>query len=574
MSAYKKAGKDKMSRLLRIIPILLTVFCMFPVQENSAVITLPQVPERNLQNAEIRKTPVGEMFYTVADVTYTRRNDPLIMDLVLSMNKPSSHLRYDETGHYRIKEANYLTVKGKGELGSACAGFSSDKHLIELETTPDLFLGQGGDLNSFTIEFRLLSSSLVDGNMIFSRTGYFSGAKRGIEIFVQNRKVAVSFHNMFETPEGRRKTISLTGGKTLKAGSWYHFALSFDRQTGKLAKYINGIEDQVRFATVDGTSFSEILVPAFGDRTEGVSYNIVDESSAKIGGGFKGLIDEFRISYTHLPSLKKQKPVADRRYVELGLDDRVPYNNGGIISSSILQFPGTGSQVTNFDWDQVLARDTFIWVEFRISDRLFHENDTDIRWYRIDKAQRNIFMMKDADNLFLRGKYYQWRAHLIPSPDGRKAPQMSSVRLSYQSDNAPTVPRFLEVAEAGDGYVKLKWRKNIDADMLGYRIYYGVVPGRYDGILKTVNNNIISNKYVNKDGFVEITITNDTIEENREDDPNRLLTYPILRNTVLYYFAVSAFDNYRPGTPFNHESNPSKPVAARPFAGSEIKTAN
>lgn len=563
-----------MPKILRIIPILLCLLCMYPVQDKSAVVVLPLVPQKNLNNAEIKKTPVGEMYYTIADLTYTRRSDPLLMDLILSMNSPSFSLRGDETGHYKIKKADYITVKGKGELGGACAGFSSDKHVIELETTPDLFLGRAGDLGSFTIEFRLFSPSLVNEGKIFSRTGYFSGSKRGIEIFVQNKKIIAMFHNLFETPDGRRKTISLLGGKTISTGEWHHFALSFNRQTGKLAKYLDGIEDQVCFATADGSSFGAILTPAFGERGQGAVYNVIDESSAKIGGGFKGLIDEFRISCAHLTVLKEQKPVADKHYVELGVDDRVPYNNNGIISSGILQFPGTGSRVTNFDWDEVLPKDTFIWAEFRISDRLFHENDGDVRWYRINKAQRNIYMMKDADNLFLRGRYYQWRAHLIPSPDGQRAPQMKSVRISYQNDNAPSVPRLLEVVEAGDNQVKLRWKANVDSDIMGYRVYYGVVPNRYDGILKTVNGDIISNKTAGKDGFIEFTVSNDIIEQNMEKDPNRLLTYPILRNTVLYYFAVSAFDSYRPGTSFNHESAPSKPVAARPFAGSEIKSAN
>jgi hypothetical protein len=149
---------------------------------------------------------------------------------------------------------------------------------------------------------------------------------------------------------------------------------------------------------------------------------------------------------------------------------------------------------------------------------------------------------------------------------------MSAVRVSYQSDNAPAVPKLLEVAEAGDGYIKLRWKRSADADIMGYRVYYGVVPGRYDGILKTANSEIITNK-AGADGFVEFTITNDIIEENHSKDPNKLLTYPVLQNTVLYYFAVSAFDSYRPETPYNHASALSLPVTARPFAGSEIKAA-
>ena len=39
---------------------------------------------------------------------------------------------------------------------------------------------------------------------------------------------------------------------------------------------------------------------------------------------------------------------------------------------------------------------------------------------------------------------------------------------------------------------------------------------------------------------------------------------------VLYFFAVTGYDTYRPDTPYNHESPVSKEVTARPFPGSEI----
>jgi len=553
--------------LLRISPLVL---CLYPVQEKSAVITLPEVSGKNLVNAEIKHSAAGS-YYTTADVTYTRELDPFVIDMVLSMNYPSQSLGRDDTAHYKVKRADYITVKGKGELGGGCAGFTSPRHFIDIEPTPDLFLGRAGDLGSFSIEFRFLSQSMVDGGLIFSRVGYFSGTKRGIEITVRDKRVIVLMHNLFEMPDGRRKSISLTGGKKLSVGDWHHFALSFDRQTGKLAKYIDGNEDQVLFATADGTSYSSIFTPSFGERIEGDAFRVVDESFARVGGGFNGLIDEFRISYMPLAALRETKVTADRRYKRLGVDDRVPYNHEGVVTSSILEFPSTGTKVTNFEWNEVLAENTFIWMEFRISDHFFHGNDAALRWYRIENRQKSIYMMKDADDVYLRGKFYQWRAHLVPSPDGRKSPQMSALRLSYHPDTPPSVPRFVEVAEIGDRFIKLKWRKNVDADILGYRIYYGVVPGRYDGIIKTINDEIITNENAGKGDYAEVVITNDVIEENRLNERNRLLTFPVLNNTVLYFLAVSAFDSYRPGTPYNHESEPSKSVTARPFEGSEIR---
>jgi hypothetical protein len=103
------------------------------------------------------------------------------------------------------------------------------------------------------------------------------------------------------------------------------------------------------------------------------------------------------------------------------------------------------------------------------------------------QGQRGIFLMRDGENNFLRGRYYQWRMHLVPSPDGARSPRLSGLKLSYEADIAPTVPRLPEVREAGDRYIVLRWKKNEDADLAGYRIYYGVLKGRFDGIIRTIN---------------------------------------------------------------------------------------
>ena len=81
----------------------------------------------------------------------------------------------------------------------------------------------------------------------------------------------------------------------------------------------------------------------------------------------------------------------------------------------------------------------------------------------------------------------------------------------------------------------------------------------------------ITNDFNSNRKYIELEITNNTIEENKEKDKTGVLEYPLLENTVLYFFAVSAYDSYRPDTPYNHESSLSGQVKARPFAGSEIK---
>jgi len=117
--------------------------------------------------------------------------------------------------------------------------------------------------------------------------------------------------------------------------------------------------------------------------------------------------------------------------------------------------------------------------------------------------------------------------------------------------------------------VTLTWKKNVDHDILGYKIYYGTNPGRIDGIISSINGARITN--TGPGTAVQVRIDNGVIEENRGLDRPGKLSFPFFQNTVLYYFSISAYDTYKPDTAYNHESALSKPVSARPFGGTEIK---
>jgi len=143
--------------------------------------------------------------------------------------------------------------------------------------------------------------------------------------------------------------------------------------------------------------------------------------------------------------------------------------------------------------------------------------------------------------------------------------------MTYQSDLPPRPPAGLVTAGTGDGTVTLRWKKNLESDVLGYRVYYGVQPRKYDGVITFIGGKMIPSGEQTKGGLVEVRIDNSVIEENRKLDGKSVLHYPELKNTVLYYFSVSAYDNYKPGTPLNHESDPSAEVTARPYGGTEIE---
>ena len=553
------------------LPFLL-LFCLAllsPRPEAGGTVTFPAVPRDSLHNARIITGAGDAAAYAIRDLSYQTGSDPFVTDIVLSFNTPPERLARDDTRHYRITGRQYALESGNGCLGDGCARFYKKDDCVTVQTVKNAWLGTCDDLGSFTIEFRFFPYEVRDGSILFSRVGYFSGVKRGIDITLRDGRIVAGLYGIFDKPLVKTYDVVLRRGRTVAKSHWYHVSLSFDRISGKLTKNVNGEEDESVYVTESGEPFNGVYAPSFGYRAADGSLVCVDAPPATIGRGYAGLIDEFRISYRHFDELEKLTALAYRNYRSAGRIGRIPFNVEGVVASPVYKFAGTGTMVQEFRWREDLPVDTFIWMEFRIADRSFTPEDTGVKWYRVSNNQKKIFLMKQAGGEYLRGKYYQWRAHLVPSPDGKSSPKLSGVELDYRLDLAPNPPRFLE-ATAGDRRVMLTWKKNVDHDILGYNIYYGTRPGTYDGIISVVNGKSITNGSGTGNN-VQVAITGDIIEENRALDRKEKLPFPFLENNVLYYFSVSAYDTYRPGTPYNHESELSSPVSARPQAGTEIR---
>lgn len=557
------------NRLRLLIPIALCALLLSPRPDTSGTIVFSSIPKDCLHNVKTISAG-GPVSYTVRDLTYRKSSDPLITDIVLSFNTPAGRLKRDDTRHYRITGSNYNFVSGKGALGKGCAQFFKKDHGVSIETVRGAWLGTCDDLGSFTIEFRFMPYELRDGSTIFSRIGYFSGIKRGIDVKISNGSIVAGLYGIFNNPARRVYDIVLRRGRPLSKMKWYHFSLSFDRLSGKLVKYLDGEEEEVVYATESGEAFNGVYAPSFAPRNQDGKLQCLDAPAAHIGKNFSGMIDEFRISYRHFEELEKSTELAYRNYHSVGRIGRIPFNIEGVITSPVYRFAGTGTKIQEFRWKERTAHDTFVWMEFRISDRKFSSSDIAIKWYRVANNQKKIFLQKQDNGEYLRGCYYQWRAHLVASPDGKTAPVLSAVELDYRLDYPPNPPQFLEAVSTGDRSVVLRWKKNVDHDIMGYKIYYGITPGRVDGIISTLGGARITNG-MKAGSYIEAVLSNDVIEENRARDISGKLQFPFLQNTVLYYFYVSAYDSYKPDTPYNHESDLSKPVTARPFQGSEIR---
>ena len=498
--------------------------------------------------------------FRLKDTTYAENNDPFLTDMALSFSRPSGDLTSDDTRRYSVRYASYQFDKTKESYGGSSGKFYRQEDRIEIAARENLWLSGHGDMGSFTIEMRLRPDNIREDAVLFSRVGYASGMKNGIEIRVRRGRVCAYLTGIFTASDGHRIDVSLTRGARMSIGRWQHYALSYDRITGKLAQFVDGREEEAKFVTDSGRASEGVLTPSFpaGDAPRSI-----------IGKGFYGGIDEFRISYRNYEHLRSISDTAERRFRELSMSGRTPINKGGVITGGVQKFPYTGTMIRLFSWDDGRSNDdTGVWFEMRTSDTYFERDDSRLKWYRISNNQRNIYMQRTADG-YLRGKYIQWRAHLIPSPEGDHTPEVRNIKMDYELDIAPEVPMFVKAVNGGDGKVILTWRKNVDFDLYGYRIYYGVRAGKIDGILLRIGGRPITND-ICPGNTMKVTIDADLIEENRNIDSGMVLEYPIMKNNVLYYFAVSAYDSYKVDTPYNHESAQSDKTYARPMAGSEI----
>lgn len=515
----------------------------------------------DLLNIKISKDHRGKTIFSLTDNTYTPDTIPHISDLVLSFNRPSSELIFDDSKHYKVRFASYEIEKGNGVFGGGGARFFRADDRVEIETRSSLWLGECQDLGSFTIEFRFKPSSLTGTQTLMKRMGYLSGLKNGFEILLINGRIHARFHGVFRNSEGYPVDVYLERGKTLKNNRWYHFMVSYDRLSGKIGRYLNGDEEETAYITRTREPFIDVYTPLF--RCE-------DLPMLVIGKDFYGIMDEIRIAHREYSDLKKETALALKRYKEVGEKGRQPVNREGVLTSAVWTLPLSGTKITSFDWEENTPQGTFIWMEMRISDFLFGQNDDRPKWYRISRGQRGIFEKKTEDGDYLRGKYIQWRAHLVSSPEGKRSPSLADVSIKYENDLPPVPPTGVSITSAKDGRFTIRWNKNPESDVLGYKIYYGIRSKNYDGVISFIDGKRIPAAEHIKGNTIEIEINNDIINENRKLDTQSVLHYPVLKNTVLYYLAVSAYDSYKPDTPFNHESELSREITVRPFAGSEI----
>jgi hypothetical protein len=140
----------------------------------------------------------------------------------------------------------------------------------------------------------------------------------------------------------------------------------------------------------------------------------------------------------------------------------------------------------------------------------------------------------------ITGRYVQLAVDFYPSADGETSPYLNELRISYLRGEPPMPPKNL-TAVAVDSGVLLRWKPSPSLGAAGYLIYYSSVRGELFG-----NDALLGPSPINAGKRDSLFIDG-------------------LKNGVLYYFRVAAYDNVS-GNYYN-TGEFSVEVAARPLAG-------
>ncbi|MDR1586705.1 MAG: fibronectin type III domain-containing protein [Treponema sp.] len=509
------------------------------------------------------------------------------LDLTLSFDEERPAFFTDRLARYQVKVSSAPKAVDYrwARMGTGAVLFPGNAAVFSLASNPgggadrsggvraplviearsrDALFAPGSHIRDFSLEFWLYPMNLENGEQILSwisssplsaagGDGTAAGAQSGgaasgqsrrdyafqrIQCVVARNRLQWSFLDFFASPDGKKHLdINLAGDTPVIPKSWSHHLIRFDSDIGAIEYLVNGETQALDYASSTRREGGEVFTPVVG---EGGSF--------VLGGGFTGLMDEFRIHGVRIGSPSTQKYPSPGGRVETRAVDLGEGNSG------ILKIDVFGGRTT--------IRGGRVRSEYRNRGRFLFSDDSEIQFFV--RAADNPYRWDDTDWLTftpgtdlagnIRGRYVQLAADFYPSGDAETSPYLEEIRIVYQPDEAPLPPPTLTAA-AGDGGVRLSWKSSPDSDTAGYLVYYGEARGEYFGENAAPGASPI-NAGKRNSLFVEG-----------------------LKNGVLYYFAVAAYDRGNPEGPAGtvprasaafHAGEFSREVSARPLAGLSV----
>jgi hypothetical protein len=479
------------------------------------------------------------------------------LDLALSFDEDRPDLFADQTGHYRVITGPQTASADRrwARAGTGAAFFSgngasanSGGGLIIEARSKDALFAPDRQIRDFTMEFWLYPLNMAAGEDILSWTSsrplprqeepaamnsHRDYSVQRIQCSVVKNRLQWTFLNVFAGPGGNGYiNLTLTGDKPIVPKTWSHHLIRFDSDTGLLEYLVNGAAEAIEYASSTRREGGEVYTPFLG---EGGGFIL--------GNCFMGLLDEFKIHdvYIGTAETRKYSPRGGRmetRPIDLGesggilkveaLGGRTSVS-GGIIQNDYAGYGGAsfGSEAFRFADDSALQ----FFIRAAASPYLWTDKD----W--------QPFIPGTGLTGDLQGRFVQFAVDFYPSGDCETSPYLEEIRLTCRPDEPPMPPSMVS-AVARDGSVVLNWKASPDVDTLGYLVYYGQSRGEYFG--------------------------EDALPGASPIDAGKRTSLRIegLKNGILYYFAVAAYDRQeavsRDGAVF-HAGEFSREVSARPL---------
>ncbi|OHD13430.1 MAG: hypothetical protein A2Z98_05055 [Spirochaetes bacterium GWB1_27_13] len=426
------------------------------------------------------------------------------IDLYLSFDKLKN---FDDSGNYKVTYNQFHFTENRS-IYKKGAYFTSKDDRLELVGTNSSFFQSGVNLGSFSISFWVYPATFSTNEIILKiGSQYYNRAEDNVEdesivAKTESGKMVWEFNNIFKLGNKLKENLRLESFDKILPEKWTNINLTYDSYSGIIKLFVNGKQSATLCATEDRTIYSSVL---------NIRFHPTNRCIIKIAPNFFGAIDEFVIT-------RDSKQSNFEKYED----------GGGVIYSDVIELDKGGAYILKVTPDETNENNSNIVYYYRYADSPFYpdfEYSSEIKW--------NILGKEKLDSKKIR--YIQWKILLLPGLNGEYSPKFRGIKLTLNRNIPPSKPIGLQVL-AGDGKIKIKWIKNSEKDLKGYKIYYGTKSEYYFG--KDA-----------KEGDSPIIIgATDQFE----------LTG--LKNNLIYYIVISAFDDE-----MNNESDFSGEIQARPM---------
>ena len=332
----------------------------------------------------------------------------------------------------------------EGVSGGKAVLLPNGKSFIKMDNRGYAY-SRENSINSFTIEFYLNPYQIRMNSKVLSKISIHNNGDAseysGVRASIIDGKLIWQFDNLFMY-NGEYSNIILSAGESLKPNEWRHHSVSFDAKTGKLAKYIDGLEEEVLYLTSTGDINGSPYM---------LDINNIIYDPLYLGQGFIGGIDAF--SFT--PIFKKNFNL-------------YKYLKNGEIISEVIDFTNNNIFIDSINYKANISNGTYRDIYYRISDNYFLPEDNFIEWKPLNG--NNIINE--------RGRYIQVRAEFESDTERTLSPVLNNMEIVYHNGKAPQKPINLTATAVNNSAI-LRWEGSHE-NITGYKIYYGTKSGIYN----------------------------------------------------------------------------------------------